>query len=296
MSTDTEEILIESQASEELQTKARNMGWIGPDKYKGPPEKFIDADAYVERGEQMLPILKANNKRLQEQVNSSTEAIARLNNETMRLKKFVEDQEEAGAVAVQRAREEERSKLKDQLREASREGDHDAVADLTVKLTDLRDDPPPKKKEDTTTTTVTNAPLDEATKQFSADNPWYGKDGFEDDTALFNGLAIKLRKQGNKATGADFYADVMEAFEEKTGKSKANERPQDKVSGGRNGSGDGGGGTQSRAGGKGYAHLPADAKQACDSEIKNRVGKDKRYKTDAEWRARYASIYFQGDT
>ena len=62
----------------------------------------------------------------------------------------------------------------------------------------------------------------------------------------------------------------------------------DKVEGARNGSGD-----EPRSGGrKSYAALPADAKVACDAEARRFVGEGKKYKSAADWRARYAEIYF----
>jgi hypothetical protein len=38
--------------------------------------------------------------------------------------------------------------------------------------------------------------------------------------------------------------------------------------------------------------MPSDARAACDADAKRFVGADKRYKTQAEWRTRYAEIYF----
>ena len=46
--------------------KALEMGWVPQDKWTGDPDKWTDARSYVERGEQILPILRANNRRLQD--------------------------------------------------------------------------------------------------------------------------------------------------------------------------------------------------------------------------------------
>ena len=44
--------------------------------------------------------------------------------------------------------------------------------------------------------------------------------------------------------------------------------------------------------GKSYNSLPAEAKTACDAEARRFVGEGKRFKTTADWRARYAELYF----
>jgi hypothetical protein len=66
-----------------------------------------------------------------------------------------------------------------------------------------------------------------------------------------------------------------------------------KVNPARNG-GDGGGGGGGGSG-KGYASLPADAKEICDRQAKMFVGPNKLFKTDKEWQAHYSSVYFQKD-
>ena len=59
------EPLVESGATPEVQAQAEAMGWIPPTRFRGDPERFIDADAYIKRGEEILPIVKEQNKRLQ---------------------------------------------------------------------------------------------------------------------------------------------------------------------------------------------------------------------------------------
>jgi hypothetical protein len=45
-------------------------------------------------------------------------------------------------------------------------------------------------------------------------------------------------------------------------------------------------------GGKTFASLPAEAKQACWDDVDDLVGPDKRYKTQKEWEDKYAAIYY----
>ena len=47
----------------EIEQKAMKMGWTPKDQFKGSPDKWRPADEFVERGENMLPIIKAQVKR-----------------------------------------------------------------------------------------------------------------------------------------------------------------------------------------------------------------------------------------
>ena len=60
----TEAVMVESTATAEQRTAAESMGWIPPERFKGDPERYIDAAEYIDRGEKVLPIIKENNKRL----------------------------------------------------------------------------------------------------------------------------------------------------------------------------------------------------------------------------------------
>ena len=51
-----EAVAVESKADAETQAKAEKLGWIPPERFKGDPERFVDADAYIERGE-IAPLL-----------------------------------------------------------------------------------------------------------------------------------------------------------------------------------------------------------------------------------------------
>src|SRR3990167_3523430 len=49
-----------------VEEKALELGWRPKEEYKGDPEKFVSAEEFVKRGENIMPILKANNAKLLE--------------------------------------------------------------------------------------------------------------------------------------------------------------------------------------------------------------------------------------
>lgn len=280
-------VAVESAASPEVQAQAEKMGWIPPTRFRGDPERFVDADVFIEKGETVLPIVKKQNQLLRQEL-EATKAQANANAAALaKATKAIEEIEERHTVATQKAVAAARQEVKTQLAKASEVGDHEAVAELTDQLTQLNVAETGKEEKKTETTTVA-APFvpPPALAAWTEENPWFGKD--KRKTALALGIAQELREAGEKSQGAEFF-ELVSAEMDKTLGTREVERPVDKVEGARNGS-EGG-----RSGGKkGYANLPADAKAACKQDARNFVGPGKRYKTEAEWNTRYAELYFEG--
>jgi hypothetical protein len=277
------ETVVQSAASPEIQAKAQAMGWMPPDRFKGEAERFVDAEEYLARGEQVLPIVREHNRRLQGDVAALRQQQEQTQQELVAARKAIEDIEERHSVETQRAVERSRADLKVRLREASEAGDHEAIAEITGLMVDLKtaaEAAPAKKAE---VVPVQPAAVPPELAAWNAANPWFGQD--KRRTALALGIAQELRDSGTQLLGVDFYEKVREEVEA-TFASK--EAPASKVEATRN-SGEVG----PRSGGKGYAALPADARAACDADVKQFVGPNKRYKTAAEWQKRYADIYFE---
>jgi len=294
---DTEDaVVIESKATPEQQAAAEKTGWIPPSRYKGEPERFIDADLYLERAETVLPIVK---KQLAEVRAENTGLRTDYQKTQAALKDALErlDQiEERHSVETQRAVEAAKRGLKAQLAEASEAGDHAAVAELTQQMVDLNTaekEPPAKKKEEAK---VEDSPFTPAQKAemdaWNERNPWFGTN--KRKTALAIAIAGELREAGNQKQGAAFYDDVAAEVEKTLEPAKAEPREaSDKVEGARQS----GEGTRAAAAGKkSYQHLSAEAKAACDADIRKFVGEGKRYKDAASYRANWANLYFEQES
>lgn len=281
--------IVESKAAPEIQARAEKMGWIPPSRFKGDPERFVDADSYIERGETILPIVKEHNRRLESEL-ASVRAEARATAEALKAAQTaIEEIEERHTVATQKAVEEARAQVKAQLAAASEAGDHIGVAELTDQLTKLNqaeDAAGPQKKEPRAAEPQAFTPPPEMV-EWNKENPWFGKDRRK--TALALGIAQELRDAGETAQGRAFFDKVAEELEQTLGKPLREEPPASKVEGARS-FGEGGGG---RSGGKGFESLPADAKAACDADARRFVGPGKKYKDVTAWRKRYAEIYYE---
>lgn len=280
----SEELAVESQAPAEVQAKAEEMGWIPPTRFRGDPERFVDADEFIKRGETVLPIVKAQlekeravNQRTAERLNSVEAALAKAT-------KALEEVEERHSVATQKAVEAARRDVQEQLEAALEAGDHKGAAALTLEVAKLEraSEESPAKKEEPAKQEQVQIPAEVV--KFAEENPWYGKDRRK--TALYMAICQELRDAGDTSTGTTFFAKALREMHKDT-----DERPSDDKVEGARGSGDDAPRGSGR--GKSFANMPADARAACDADARNFVGEGKKFKTLAEWRSRYTELYFQ---
>jgi hypothetical protein len=286
----TEETLVESQASPELQKEAEAMGWIPPARFRGDVDRFVDAEEYIKRGETVLPIVKEQNRRLHSEVAELRTKSATQESALAAATKAIEEIEERHSVETAKAVEAAKRQLKAQLAQASEAGDHDAVAEITSRMVDLKAaDDKAKAEKPAAAVVVTKPETYEAPpelKAWNARNEWFGTN--KRKTALALAIAQELRDGGETSVGEIFFDKIAVEVNKELGIA---EPRGDKVEGGRNGSGDDA--RSGARGGKGFANLPPEAKQACDADSKKFVGEGKRYKTQQEWRTRYAELYFE---
>lgn len=275
---------VVSAAEPEIQQKAEKLGWIPPERFKGDPERFVDAEEYLERGETVLPIVKEQNRRLHAELEVLRGESAKTSAALAAAQTAIEQIEERHSVATQKAVEQARKQMKEQLAAASEAGDHEGIAELTDQLTRLNTaEEKAEKKVEVEASPAMVIPED--LKEWQQENPWFGSN--KRKTALALGIARELVEDGETSTGRAFYEKVATEMQDMLKEERA---PDSKVEGARNGADSEG---VSR-GKKSYANLPADAKAACDQDTRQFVGPGKRYKTQQEWRNRYAELYFEG--
>ena len=285
----SEEAVVTSVASPEQRVAAERMGWIPDTRYKGDPARFVDAEEYITRGETILPIVKEQNKRLQNELETLRGESAKTAAALKAAQSAIDQIEERHSVETQKAVEAARSQLKRQLASASEAGDHEAVAELTdqmVQLNTAEKEAPPIKAEARAEFTAPPIPTD--LKEWNEENPWFGTN--KRKTALALGIAQELREAGEPAIGRAFYDKVRVEMDKELG--VTGEFVGSKVEGARNGES---GEAPRQSGRKSFASLPADAKTACDADARNFVGPTKKYKDLNAWRSRYAEIYFEGN-
>lgn len=279
---------LESQAEPEVQQKAEKLGWIPPTRYKGDPERYIDAEEFLERGETVMPILKENNRKMKLELDTLRETSRAQSEALQRAEDAIDQIEERHSVETQKAVERARADVKRQLAAASAEGDHEGVAELTDQLTRLKaaEEAAGEREEKPEQQAPFMPPAE--LRQWNEDNPWFGPD--KRKTALALGIAQELREGGEQSTGRAFFDKVTAEMNGMFGE-REERQTSSKVEGARNGSD----GDARVVGKKSYAALPKDAKEACDADARSFVGPTKKYKNLADWRGRYAELYFEGN-
>lgn len=285
-------------ADEATIAKAREMGWIPKDRFDGDQKDFVDADEFVSRGEKLLPILKANNRKLNTTVRNLGGQVQALSTQLTEAQRQIAEFSKMNLQSnLERLKSKKRQLLagktaaiqaddaagQTQAEEDLREVDGE-ISEATKALGTANQAKPPAK------TNGSQSPqADPAYQAFLAENPWYGTDKAK--TRYANGVAADLRASDPNSetlTGEAFYTKVVEEVQSQF----RTQRSTSKVEGGGNGSGNGGG--DGGGSGKSFSDLPPDAKQACDRQAKNTrmVGEGKQFKDANAYREHYVQTYF----
>ena len=272
-------------AEASIEQQAKSLGWVPQEEFKGDVERWVDADTFVDKGRHIMPILQKNNDRLQSELATVRAQQVRTDAALAKAQAALEDMQEQHTIETQRAVDAARKELKVQLAQASENGEHAMVAELTDQLSQMPVEVPKHVKE-AVAETPNPAALPPEFIAWNEANKWFGSDPVK--TALANGIGTKLRSDpANVGLQGRPFWDAVSAEVDRIMNPKTEEspNPDDKVAGARQSGGTGEKGSR-------YSDLPADAKAACDADIRVKVGEGKRYKTPAEWRAKYAELYF----
>lgn len=300
----------EGEASPEVIQQAKDMGWVSPDTWKGaqPKNGFLSPQEYIRRGEKIMPIVRAENKKL-------TDALA-----TERAERAADKAEHAKTIAriermstlgIEQARRQIEEKYADRKEAAVDVGDKaayrqaekdekEAIAAIDDKLKEAA---PEKEKPNGKAGDLPKAVTD-IIDAWQADNKWYRTDDPSDEmTAYAVARHIKLQKEKKglslKENLEQVAADVRKRFPEEFGDvddGKGGDEEPEKPRGSRveGGSRTGGGGTASL-----WSKLPADAKAQADKFIKEDglfLNKGETVeKNMREARERYATQYLGDD-
>lgn len=101
------------RADPAVEERARAMGWVDKDQFRGPADKWRPADEFVQRGENELPILRENVRR-------ATDTITRMERDYAQR---LEGIQRATVVALQNQREQLAADYDQRMRDAVNYGD-----------------------------------------------------------------------------------------------------------------------------------------------------------------------------
>ena len=283
-----EETQVEEDTYEE---QAKEMGLVPEDQFHGAKEKWRPAKEFVERGEHILPLLQANNKKLKQELLTRDGKIATLQKSVEASEKAIANLQRTYNETTKLQVEAAKKGVLEQLRAAKVSGDVDAELALQEELADLRKAQSEAKTADEQVVTAAKEvpQLHPDFIEWNRENLWFGNADDADDrkrTKALIRIGEDFREEGNKDTGRSFMDKCMKVLLQREGAgTKSGSKVEGSSSGERN----------SSSTSRGYAALPREAKEACANDADMFVGPGKMFKELKGWQDHYASIYNEGN-
>jgi len=179
--------------SPEVAERAKMMGHIPKEEFRGDPERWVPADKYVERAESLMPILRSQLGKYENEITSLKATVESQKKTTEKMLKMSEKTEK---LAFERAKK----SLQQQQAQAVADGD----VDKWQRLEDEKDKlPPPEKIE------AEPIPQNPIYDQWAGRNEWINNDP---DMSLYaNSYGHQLQSQNPNLA----YTDILDAVEKK---------------------------------------------------------------------------------
>lgn len=283
------EVETESQATNdvapEIIHEAESQGWVPKDRFRGNESDWVDADTFVKRGREILPILRKNNENLIRDLNHTKEQLKEFREAAEEFKKFQKESYERKMQDYEKRIQE----IKESRAQAISDGDGQKVNALDDALDEAKESFKEAKQaaRDVTSNTipdVTDAPpsstIEPSLQVWLDKNTWFGTD--RRMTSIVNGIGESLRLEFPSLKGQPFLDKLDEVLQEefpnKFGNNKTKKSPGSPVE-----SGSGRQGRSGSGGSRSYENLPADAKAACDRFVKQKLMTKEQYVQDFAW-------------
>jgi len=249
------------QIDPDTEKRAKMMGWVPKEQFKGDATRWKPADEYVARADEMMPIMKG-------QLRKYEDKISFLQTELVGTRKTIEKIVKVNEKVAQREYEKAKNDLIKQQAEAVAAGNTSEWARLEGEKDKL--EPPEKVEVPQPQGQQMNGEPSPVFKEWHVDNEWYHSDPAM--TRYANAVAQENQNPGiPQMQWLNMIRDsVKEAFPHKF------ENPnRNKPAGVDGGANRGGGGGRPKT--KNYNDLPADAKIMCDKYVNQKLMTKEQY-------------------
>ena len=248
----------------EVEQKALKMGWTPKDQFKGDPEKWRPADEFVDRGENMLPIIKAQ--------------VKRQDREIAELKETLQKFGEYHTKTEHRAYEKAFNDLREQRAQAIASGDGAEFDRVDNEINSIRE----QFRQPIVEAKQHDPDTDPVFVEWKSRNSWVNDPRAEQWAFQYGSYSVNA---GKATRGLDVFDKISKAAKEEF-PDKFNNPRRDSASSVE------GGVPSSRRNGKSYADIPASDRSACERMAKNGFPDDE--KSQAKFKAEYTKSYFEG--
>jgi hypothetical protein len=273
----SEENVTSNEVPQEILKEAESQGWVPKERFRGNESDWVDADIFVKRGREILPILRKNNENLVRDLQATKEQLKDFREAAEEFKRFQKDAYERKANEYEdRIRE-----IKESRAQAISDGDGQKVNALDDALDQAKEDLKEAKQAVIEADTVkTPEPASQAMEpelqSWLDGNTWFGQD--KRMTSIANGIGDSIRLEFPMLKGKAFLDKLdevlAEEFPNKFGEKKS---PASRVESGSGRQGRGSSNAQS------YDNLPSDAKAACDKFVKQKLMTKEEYVASYDW-------------
>lgn len=271
-----QEVSQETQVPE-VESEARSQGWVAKEEFRGSEDDWVDAETFVRRGKEIMPILRKNNEKLLKELNEAKKAAEEARQAAREFKEFQKEQFERKSKELETQLEQ----LKQAKREAINLGEGDRAVAIDDAMDQLKEERLVAKEELKKAEEAAKAPpqvtQDPLINDWIERNDWFGKD--RRLTTLANAIGTDLRQQDPNLMGKAFLdkldAELAETMPEKFGKKKT-PNPMD-------GSPNGINRPSASKGKKSYDNLPSEAKAACDRFVSQKLMTREQYVAEYSW-------------
>lgn len=255
---------MDDEQVKETELRAKKQGWAPMDEWRDDPDKWVDAETFLKRGDEILPIARERNRAMEDKLERLETLISETNRQLADSKHANKELAQFYQRSIDTQRERILTELKAKQREAVAEGDQQAFDQAEQQIAQVEKD---AKTLSDGNRTDSPPPEDPNFTAWKTKNRWYGTDA---ELSLYaESMATWVANQKPHLRGqAGFFLavenEVRKRFPEKFNTDK-----------GGNGDGDGdqpavprveGGGAapKRKSGKKGYDQLTPEAKRQCD--------------------------------
>jgi hypothetical protein len=162
-----------------VEARAREMGWKPLAEYRGPPGKWQPAADFIARGENILPIVRDQNRRLTERMGKLEGEVTGLRSTAQEQLQIIKDLRDMGARANKAGYDRALAEIKQNQRAAVEAGDTKAYDQLVEQAEALSSARPATAAEPPKPATPAGPPPPSAALQaFFNENPWFNTDQF----------------------------------------------------------------------------------------------------------------------
>lgn len=274
----SEENVTSNEIADDVRHEAESQGWVPKERFRGNENDWVDADVFVKRGREILPILRKNNENLVKDLQATKDQLKEFREAAEEFKRFQKDAYERKAQEY----EDRIRQIKESRAQAISDGDGQKVNALDDALDQAKEDFKEAKQavkdaDVVKTPEPASTAIEPGLQVWLDKNTWFGED--KRMTSIVNGIGESLRLEFPTLKGQPFLDKLdevlAEEFPNKFGGKK--QSPASRV--------ESGSGRQSRSGSnaQSYDNLPPDAKAACDRFVKQKLMTREQYLADFDW-------------